>query len=184
MPTASPSASGSTVLPAPRSAPELRQASDRIDGGAPPRDSTRTVADWLAYWRATTLAASDRKQSTKELYANLSRKHLERAPFGAITLDKLRPTDIESLVLALRARGAGRLHDPVHLPVLRAGLDGAVRDGLLARNPAAQVKRPGIERQEARHLEGDEVGRLLAAAAHHRHHRGAVLDRGHRAAPW
>jgi hypothetical protein len=41
--------------------------------------------------------------------------------------------------------------------VLRAGLDGAVRDGLLARNPAAQVCRPGVGRQEAHHLDADGV---------------------------
>ena len=35
------------------------------------------VGDWLAHWRATTLAASDRKASTRELYGNLSRRHLE-----------------------------------------------------------------------------------------------------------
>jgi integrase len=48
--------------------------------------------------------------------------------------------------------------------VLRAALDDAVLDGLLARNPAALVKRPGVERTEARHLGADTVASVLRAA--------------------
>jgi hypothetical protein len=55
--------------------------------------------------------------------------------------------------------------------VARAALEGAVRDGMLARNPA--VKRPGIKRREVRHLDAPDVAALLKAAHGHRHH--AVL---------
>jgi hypothetical protein len=75
-----------------------------------------------------------------------------------IRLDKLKPSDVEALVLAMRAktkRGKRTEKDlnpePVRAlsdatirqtyTVLRAGLDGAVRDGLLAKNPAAAVTR-------------------------------------------
>lgn len=139
-------------------------------------------------WRATTLAASDRKESTQALYANLSRRHLEPEPFGAVRLDKLKPSDVDGLVLAMRAKtkpakteGA----DPVRAlsdstirqtyTVLRAGLDGAVRDGLLARNPAAQVKRPGVERHEAKHLDADSVAVALKAAETSRYHAALAL---------
>ena len=82
---------------------KLYEVRDRIEAGAPPRDATRTVGDWLRHWRQTTLAASDRKATTKALYASLCAKHLETAPFGAIRLDRLRPSDIEALVLKMRA---------------------------------------------------------------------------------
>ena len=59
--------------------------------------------------------------------------------------------------------------------VLRAGLDGAVRDGLLARNPAALVKRPGVERAEARHLDAHDVAVVLRAAEASRYHPALVL---------
>ena len=48
--------------------------------------------------------------------------------------------------------------------VLRLALDGAVRDGLLAKNPAAVVKRPGVARREARHAAAVDVTALLNAA--------------------
>lgn len=143
---------------------KMRAARERTAAGAPVRDATRTVAEWLAHWRATTLAVSDRKESTRELYTNLSRKHLEPAPFGAITLDRLRPTDIEALILTLKGRGLADSSVRSIYTVLRAALDGAVRDKLLARNPAAVVKRPGIERDEAKHVNEVDATALLHAA--------------------
>lgn len=160
---------------------ELAKVRDRIEDGQPPKDSSTTVGAWLAHWRATTLAASDRKPSTKELYANLSRKHLEPEPFGATRLDRLRPSHIEGLVLAMRNKTKpGKRIDEETEPervramsdstirqaytILRAGLDGAVRDGLLGRNPAAAIRRPGVERGEAKYLHTDDVAKLLRAA--------------------
>jgi integrase len=54
--------------------------------------------------------------------------------------------------------------------VLRAGLDGAVRDGLIARNPASLVTRPGVERREAKHLDANGVAAVLRAAETSRYH--------------
>ena len=156
-------------------AAKLKAAAQRIDNGGPPKDSSKTLGHWLAHWRATTLAASDRKPSTKELYVNLCQKHLESTPFGLITLDKLRPSDVESLVLTLRERKLSDSTIRSIYTVLRAALDGAVRDGLLARNPAAAVTRPGIERKEARHLDPADVARLLAALEGHRYLPAVVL---------
>ena len=116
------------------------------------------------------------------LYANLSRKHLEPAPFGAIRLDLLKPTNIDALVLAMKAKtktdGTRALSDSTlrsTYTVLRAGLDGAVRDGLIARNPAALVTRPGVERREARHLDGSGVAAVLKAAETSRYYPALVL---------
>jgi hypothetical protein len=98
------------------------------------------------------------------MYAQLCRKHLEPAPFGAITLDRLRPTDIEALVLKLKDRELSDSTVRSVYTVLRLALDGAVRDGLLARNPAAVVKRPGLARREAKHATAVDVTALLKAA--------------------
>lgn len=160
---------------------ELGKVQDRLEEGKPPKDATSTVAAWLMHWRATTLAASDRKAATKELYTNLSRKYLEPEPFGAMRLDRLKPSDVEALVLTMRARTKpGRLtvDKPVPEPVralsdstirqtftiLRQALDGAVRDGLLARNPCHPVKRPCVRPTEAKHLDTSTVAALLVAA--------------------
>ena len=92
-------------------------------------------------------------------------------------------------MLAMRAKtkpdGARALSDSTirsTYTVLRAGLDGAVRDGLMARNPAALVKRPGVARQEAKHLDAGDVAAVLAAADGLALSRRAGADRGDRAA--
>ncbi|MGA5465588.1 tyrosine-type recombinase/integrase [Mycobacterium sp. NPDC050041] len=171
---------------------EMKKARDRVDAGAPVKDASTTVADWLSHWCATTLAVSDRKETTRALYTTLSRRHLEPAPFGATPLDKLLPSDVEALVLRLRAKtkpgpkdADGKPGNPVRAlsdstirstyTVLRSALDGAVRDGLLARNPAAQVRRPGVQRTEARHLDSDGVNAVLQAAQTSRYHPALVL---------
>jgi integrase len=160
---------------------KMKRVRERLDNGTAVKDSKRTLADWLAHWRVTTLAAPDRKESTRELYATLCRRHLEPKPFGAIPLDKLKPSDVEAMVLAMRARTKPGKHTGNNLEpapvqalsdatirqaytVLRAGLDGAVRDGLLAKNPAAAVRRPGVARREARHASAVDVSKLLLCA--------------------
>jgi integrase len=153
----------------------LDKARERLNAGAPVKDANRTVGDWLAHWRATSLAVSDRKESTRALYATLCRKHLEAAPFGAITLDKIRPSDIEALILALRDKSLSDSTIRQVYTIAWAGLDGAVRDGLIARNPAAVVPRPGIERTEARHMDAATVAAVLKAAEGSRYYPALLL---------
>ncbi len=59
--------------------------------------------------------------------------------------------------------------------VLRSCLDDAVRDGLLARNPARAVKQPAISKTEARYLTFAEVRALLEQLAGGRHERIVTL---------
>lgn len=161
---------------------KLKEARERLDAGAPVRDDSRTVGAWLKQWRAATLQASDRSAATKQLYSDLSRRHLEPEPFGATRLDRLKPIDVEALILAIRSQTKpGKATDddedepaPVRkyadstirniYAVLRQALDTAVRDGLIAKNPVASVQRPGVARQEAQHLPADDVVAVLAAA--------------------
>lgn len=167
---------------------KLEKARERVSAGAPVRDSKQTVGEWLAYWRATGLAASDRKESTRELYGRLSQKHLEPAPFGGIRLDQLRASHIDALLLAMKGRTKPAKTDGGEArrafsdstirqvyTVLRAGLDGAVRDGLVARNPAAMVTRPGVERHEARSLPAADVARVLKQAEGSRYYPALAL---------
>jgi integrase len=156
---------------------KLDKARDRLNEGAPVKDNKQSVGEWLAYWRSTGLASSSRKESTKVLYGNLSCKHLEPAPLSAIGLDRLKASDVDALLLAMRQRtkpGKGEGAEPVRALsdstifnvycVLRAGLDGAVRDGLIARNGATLVDRPQVAKKEAQHIDAADVAKLLQSA--------------------
>lgn len=147
---------------------KLRDARRRVEAGAPVQDARVTVGLYVEHWIGTTLAASDRKETTKVLYAGLARTHLVPAPLGAITLDRLKPSDVEALVYRKRQDGKASSTVRQVYTVLRAVLDTAVRDELLARNPAAAVKRPAVEHHEARYLTPDEVRALVAAIAEDR----------------
>lgn len=166
---------------------KLDAARDRLNSGGPVKDAKLTAGAWMAQWRDSGLAVSGRKPSTRSMYATLSRKHLVAAPFGSIPLDKLRPSDIDKLILSLRGamkpgKGEG---GPVRAlsdstirqiyAVLRAGLEGAVRDKLIATNPCAAVARPGVQRTEAKHLDAAGVAAVLNAAKESRYYVALVL---------
>jgi integrase len=120
------------------------------------------MAAWLEDWTTKALPASDRKQATIDLYATIARSHLVPKP-GSLPLDRLRPSDVEALVLAKRRAGISASSVRTIYTVLRAALDVAVRDGLIQRNPAALVKRPAVERKDAGYLSAQQAEALLEA---------------------
>src|SRR3954451_19250065 len=121
-----------------------------------------TVTAWLEDWITKSLAASDRKQATKDLYATLARTHLVPT-VGTIPLGRLRPSDVEALVVTKRDAGLSASTVRTIYTVLRAALDIASRDGLIRSNPAAAVRRPGVERKDAPHLTAEQAQALLEA---------------------
>ena len=145
-------------------AAKLKEAHRRLEADEPVRDARSTVGAFVDDWTRKALPASGRKLTTQANYSIIARTHLVPAPFGALTLDRLRPSDVEALLVAKRAAGLSDSTVRLIYTVCRAVLDIAVRDGVVSRNAAAAVKRPTIKRSEARYLTAAEVGRLLEAA--------------------
>jgi hypothetical protein len=143
---------------------KLDEAKERLKADEPVKDARTTVAAFVEDWISKALRASNRKASTQENYATIARAHLTPPPFGALTLDKLRPSDIEALLFAKREAGLSDSTRRLIYTVCRAMLDIAVRDQLVRKNAAAAVDRPTIKRSEARYLSAEEVGRLFEAA--------------------
>jgi integrase len=143
---------------------KLEEARNRVKADEPVKDARLTVAMFVSDWVGKALPASGRKPTTQANYAIMAKTHLAPPPFGALTLDKLRPSDIEALLTAKRQAGLSDSTVRLIYTVARTVLDTAVRDGLVRRNVAAVVKRPTIKRNEARYLTVEEVGRLLEAA--------------------
>lgn len=165
---------------------KLREAQDRAEEGLPITDKRAALEAWIEQWIATTLEASDRKQSTKELYETVARRYIGTDPIARRTLDRLKPSDIEGFLLRMRnttkdpdGEDATSKYSPSTIrttyTVLRAILDGAKRDGLIARNPAEVVKRPSVERTEARFLTIPEARALMAASRSSRYHWAVLL---------
>ncbi|MGK5115455.1 tyrosine-type recombinase/integrase [Geodermatophilus sp. CPCC 205506] len=141
---------------------KFRDACERIESGAPVKDASMTVAAWLEDWITKSLAASDRKQATKDLYATLARTHLVPT-VGTIPFGRLRPSDVEALIVTKRNAGLSGSTIRTIYTVLRSAMDIASRDGLIRSHPAAAVRRPGVERKDAPHLTAEQAQSLLEA---------------------
>lgn len=115
-------------------------------------------------WIAGPLAVSDRKASTKQLYAQLARTHIGQSDLAALPLDRIKPSHIEACIAAMRAEGRAASTVRQNYTILRAILDTAVRDELLGRNPALAITRPRLESSEAAYLTPAQVRALLKAA--------------------
>jgi len=116
-------------------AAKLKEAHRRLEADEPVKDARLTVATFVADWVRKALPASQRKATTQDNYATIARTHLTPAPFGALTLDKLRPSDIEALLVAKREAGLSDSSMRLIYTVCRSMLDIAVRDGLVRRTP-------------------------------------------------
>lgn len=147
----------------------LDEARDRVRTQAPVVDSSMRLADWVERWSATALDASGRKAATKQRYRDLARGHLCPPPLGDLPLNRLRKSDVDGLVVALRRQGLADSTVRLVYTVLRAVLADAVLDGLIADNPAAKAARPRVRRTEARHLPADAVAKILGAASGERY---------------
>jgi hypothetical protein len=132
---------GSTPKEARAKASAVRE---RLRANLPARDRKVTLGAFAAAWIDSTLAASDRKASTKAMYATMARQHISGSKIGAQPLDKLRPSHIEAWKVELEHRGLSESTIRSAYTILGAVLDTAVRDGALAQNPAHAVRRPRV----------------------------------------
>ncbi|MGR7026153.1 tyrosine-type recombinase/integrase [Geodermatophilus sp. URMC 62] len=78
--------------------------------------------------------------------------------------DRVRPSHVEGWIVELRRKGLAESTVRSAYTILRAVLDTAVRDGALAANPAAAIRRPRVTAKEAPHLTPAQVAELLRAA--------------------
>lgn len=157
---------GKTATEAREKADEVR---DRLRAHLPAKDRKVTVAAFTTDWIGSTLAASDRKATTKAMYAAVARKHIVGATIGTTSLDKLKPSHVEAWKVELQKRGLSESTIRSAYTILRAVLDTAVRDDALAKNPAAAVARPKVTRKEAAYLTTGQVRTLLEKAASSRY---------------
>jgi hypothetical protein len=152
---------GSTPKEARAKASAVRE---RLRANLPARDRKVTLGAFAAEWIDSTLAALDRKASTKAMYATMARQHISGSKIGAQPLDKLRPSHIEAWKVELEQRGLSESTIRSAYTILRAVLDTAVRDRALAQNPVHAVSRPKVTAREAAYLAPAQVRSLLLEA--------------------
>jgi integrase len=152
---------GNTAKEARDKAAEVRA---RLRANLPAKDRKITLGEFTAEWIDSSLEASDRKATTKNLYGTMARTHIIGAKIGAKPLDKLRPSHIDAWMVELKGRGLAESSIRTAYTVLRAVLDTALRDKAIAQNQAQAVRRPKVTGKEAAYLTPDQVRSLLVAA--------------------
>jgi integrase len=125
-----------------------------------PKKSRVTVADWAPRWLTT---QGQLKPSTRTRYDGILRVQV-LPRWGPVALADVTHADVAAWVSSLRLAPATVRQ--VHR-VFSLMLDLAVRDGRLARNPAARVPLPRAARPEKRFLTHSEVDGLARAAGDH-----------------
>jgi integrase len=172
----------------------MRELVKRIDAGLPPRDATITFGAWLAEWRGDMLDARQSKRgplkiTTKDTYRTLSQTHvlgrdadakkkleaIPADPISEIPLDRLKASDIDRLMVRMKAKGKSDSSRRQVYHIVRIALEAARRDRLIAINPAADADRPVVEAHEAKYLSPADVLRLLEAARDLRYHEVLAL---------
>lgn len=151
-----------------KTAKETRQKAEevraRLKKELPPRDTRQLVDQYAETWIKTTLANSDRKTSTKTMYAAVARHHIIGSQLGATPMHRVRPSAVDGWLAELRRKGLSDSTRRNAYTILRAVFDAAVKDRELADNPVAAVPRPRVEVKEAEYLTPEQVKLLLAAA--------------------
>lgn len=127
----------------------------------PPAAGRVTVGEWGAAWL-------ERRVATLKPKSAASAESLWRSQIAArwekVRLDEIRPSDVERWVADMTGAGlsASRTRQATHQ--LGAMLEAAVRDGRLARNPAAGVALPRLTKaREHKYLSHEQLADLADA---------------------
>ncbi|HEY3091129.1 MAG TPA: tyrosine-type recombinase/integrase [Jatrophihabitantaceae bacterium] len=122
-----------------------------------------TVGEWSQRWLA---GQAHLKPTTRERYAGILREHITPR-WSAVRLADVSHADVQAWLTELSARRQAATVRKVHR-VLSRVLALAVRDGRLARNPAAGVNLPRVDEGERRYLTHEQVATLADACGPYR----------------
>ena len=95
---------GNTAKEARDNAAEVRA---RLRANLPAKDRKITLGEFTAEWLDSSLEASDRKATTKNLYGTMAHTHIIGAKIGTKPLDKLRPSHIDAWTVEAERSRAG-----------------------------------------------------------------------------
>src|SRR6516162_7596600 len=147
---------------------ECAKLISELESGVSIEPSKLTVRDFFERWLEH--MKSQLTPRSHERYSELARKNLIPL-IGNVPLTKLRPTAISQIYARAlesgRRDGNGGLSPRTvhHMHrILRQALQQAVEWQLLARNPAAAVKPPKVERNETKVLDTDSTAELIELA--------------------
>ena len=143
-------------------AAQLRVAATARDAGALVHGRDQTLAEWMAFWLDSIVAARVRP-STLHTYRGYVRKRIVPA-LGHHRLGKLEPEHLEQFYRDSLAEGLAPATVLQMHRILSRALKVALRRGRVARNVATLVDAPSVHRAEVQPLTAADARRILATA--------------------
>jgi integrase len=131
--------------------------------GIPPTPGRLTVGAYLATWLEN-VAAPSLRPSTLISYRQIVSRHLNPS-LGRMPLAQLEPDHVVALMRTKSEEGLSPRTVTYIVAVLRAALQQALRAGKVARNVAAIVRKPKVERTPVEPLDLEQTRALLSAAS-------------------
>lgn len=143
----------------------LRAHEVKKDRGEVVQPRQTTVADWLRYWLEN-IVCPYRAETTVYGYRNMIENYL--APrLGKIQLQALTPQKIQRYYTDLLTKTTLSSNTVrKHHDLLRTALDVAVRQQMIATNPADRVKAPKTKTPERHFYSPQDLARLLRCPHH------------------
>jgi integrase len=148
---------------------KLSELLSQVDNGVFMKPAKITIADYLERWLKD-YVWPNLAPRTAEGYEYIIRRHIIPA-IGKLTLTQLKPEHLQHYYADKlsfgRADGNGGLSAKTvrhHHVTLHDALQGAVKWGLLSRNPADAVDAPRFQRPQMNIMDADEINQFLEAA--------------------
>ncbi|MDP9343048.1 MAG: site-specific integrase [Actinomycetota bacterium] len=140
-----------------------------VDRGFRPAKATGTVSAFMEDWLKA-LEVAGRRPLTLRRYRSTIRNQIDPT-VGDVALRDLDSDQVLGLLAGIPSRSSAAFT----YTVLRAAMRHAVRTGVLVADPCLAVRRPRVERDEARHLSAEESLRMLEAVRGDRIESAVVL---------
>jgi integrase len=139
----------------------LRNELSKLDNGSwlDPNAGRVTVREWSEEWLH---GLTDQKPKTLHGYQSLLRSRV-LPEFGDLELRQVTPAQVRKWMTAMSKEGLSNARSRQARQVLFSMYEVAVADGLVGRNPVAQVKAPSVRRRRQLFLNADQVSRLANA---------------------
>jgi len=135
---------------------------DEIKSGVKIDGPRTTVADWLDYWHGTVLPLRKLRPNSLRSYRTALDNSI--TPYiGTIQLGRLTSVHVREMHKALEKKGLAVATSRLAHIALNKALDDAVKDGMIARNPAAHVDQPSGDSEERPALTIPQVRQLLTS---------------------
>lgn len=147
---------------------KLAQLREKIESGVPIAPTKLTLGTYLSEW-VEHVAARRVRRSTLYNYRLYIQRHLIPG-LGAKRLDKLTARDVRLFLDRLRDSGVGARTAQYTHATLRAALEDAVRDELIARNVARLVRVARPQARERQPLTAAQARTFLKSAQGDRHY--------------